>query len=717
MRCGAAQGSYSEAPDPARWPLARGKGARPEPAAHRRVPLRTDLYTMRALITLLLTLPFILHAQQWNWAASAGGGGNSDFCHGIATDSQGNVYWVGSVSGTANFGCGTLTPGSTIAGFVAKRSADGVCQWVRGITVGFNQAWAYGVAIDAEDRIYVTGKYNGNATFGDGVTLGSLGSDDIFLARYDTAGTCLWARRAGSSGSSDEARAIAVSDDGGVFIAGFSGGTTIGFDNVSIPNPGNFRQLVIAHYDSTGTVQWARASAGNGLSKTCRAITVAGDRLFVTGQLGATTASYDGIPLTPAVTGTSVYVLATDLQGEGLWANSFGSGDHEGLGIAADTLGNVFVAGRMWGTMTLPDTVLTSNGSNDDILLMGFGQDGTYRWGKNTGSPVRDLAWGITADGKGNAYVAVQFQQTIDFFGTPVSALGGEDALIAKLRADGDVVWWSRPSGFQRDVPLCIHRRSVEPHALYFGGYYWGTITYGNSTIMHVNNGDAMLVGGLDSTFAVNVYAAPICPGGCDGVAHAFTNGDAPFSYLWSTGATTPTIGGLCTGTYVVEVTDGNGQLLVDPVLVAEHIDPGYTVQVEGDSLWTTGGASWAWYLNSTLLVSDSASAVAMANGDYHALVTDAYGCEWSTDTVQVITTAVIDVAKHGLRAWPNPMTDILHVEGVPPGTRLELHDALGRMVWRGQASSVRTNIALNGLAPGSYLLRSEIGIVIKLVR
>jgi len=675
---------------------------------------------MRTLLfAALILLTTTLHAQQWNWAASAGGGGNTDFCQGIATDSQGNVYWVGSVSGTANFGCGTLTPGSTIAGFVAKRSADGTCLWVRGITVGFNQAWAYGVAIDAGDRIYVTGKYNGNATFGDGVTLGSLGSDDIFLARYDTAGTCLWARRAGSSASSDEARGIALDGSGRVYIAGFAGGTTITFDGITIPNPGNFRQVVLASYDSTGTVLWARASVGIGGDKSGRGIAVAGDRLFVTGRASFNAATYDGLSLTQAPGSGNLYVLCTDLQGNAQWANSYGTlSNPEGTSIAADTLGNLWVVGSLLGTVELPDTTLVSNGNNDDILLMGFGQDGTYRWGKSTGSPQRDLAWGVDADGKGNAYVAMQFNNTIDFFGTPVSALGGEDALIAKLRADGDVVWTSRPSGFQRDVPLCIHRQAAEPHALYFGGYYWGTITYGNSTITHVNNGDAMLVGGVDSTFAVNAYAAPICPGGCDGVALAFTNGDAPFTYLWSNGSTTPLIGGLCPGTYVVEIADGNGQVLSDTVIVAEHSDPGYTVQVVGDSLWTVGGVEWAWYLDGNTLVSDSASAVAAVNGEYHALVTDAFGCVWSTDTVQVLTTTVIGVkGGEGVRAWPNPVGEVLYVEGLDAGEVLELRDAFGRIVWQGLSTAGMSIIPVHSHAPGNYFLRTGRGIVLKLVK
>lgn len=677
-----------------------------------------DLRGMRILLLSCILLPFSLHAQQWNWAASAGGTGNTDFCQGIATDSQGNAYWVGSVSGTADFGCGTLTPGSTVAGFIAKRGIDGSCQWVRGITVGFNQAWAYGIAIDAHDRIYVTGKYNGNATFSDGVTLNSLGGDDIFLARYDTAGTCLWARRAGSSGSSDEARGVAVSDDGGVFIAGFSGGTTIRFDDLIIPNAANYRQVVIARYDSTGTVQWARASTGNGQSKSCRAISVANGRLFVTGQVGFSAAVLDGVAITPGASGTHLYVLAADLDGNALWARSFGSGDHEGMGISADTLGNVFVAARLWGTMVLPADTLTSASGNDDILVMKLDREGGYHWAQSTGSAQRDLAWDVEADGMGNVLVAAQFNQSIDFFGTPFTALGGEDILIAKLAGDGAVVWAARPSGFQRDIPLCIHRRAVEPHELYFGGYFWGAITYGNTTIDDVLNGDAMIVAGIDSTFATSTYAVPVCPGGCDGVAHAFANGQGPFTYAWSNGANTASVDGLCADTYVVQITDAEGHSLLDTVVVQEQGDPGYTVQVLGDVLWTTGGAAWAWYFDGDVLVSDSASALATISGPYHALVTDANGCVWSTDTVNVVTTGMHEAGTDDhLHAWPNPMGEILHIGGLQPGEQVMLLDALGRVVAQGRSTAGNLQLPVASLPHGCYHLHASQGRSITLVK
>lgn len=671
---------------------------------------------------ILLLTPFLigtLCAQQWNWAVSAGDGSNVDQCYGIATDGQGNVYWAGSVRGTSQFGCGTITTGSNTAGVLAKYDAAGNCQWVRSVLVTFDDALAYGIAIDAEDRIYITGSYNGNAVFSNGVTLGSLGSDDIFLARYDVNGNCIWARRAGSSGSSDEARGIAVDPDGAVFICGIAGGTTMSFDGISITNPGNFRQLVIARYDSTGTVQWAKASTGNGQSKSARGISVANDRLFVTGQFSFTTGDFDGIPISNNSMGGKAYVLACDLDGNALWANSYGSGDHEGMGISADTLGNVFMVGRMWGSMYLPDDTLVSVSSNDDFVILKFDADGNYQWGKSTGSTQRDLSWSTATDGQGNAYVAVQFLATVDFFGTSLSSTGGEDIAILKMDGEGDVVWARKAGGSQRDVPLCIHRQAAAPHQLYFGGYYWGVVTYGSTTIDDVANGDAMMISATDTTFDVSLYADQVCPGSCDGEAVAFTHGQGPFTFNWNGGATTPAIEGLCANTYFVEATDANGQVLIDMVNVEEFADPGYAVQIEMDSLWITSGEGFQWYFNNVPIAgADSSSFLADATGAYHALVTDASGCSWSSDTVLVVlNVGFAENPAASMHVWPNPSSGILSVDF--PGSQkstAELINSAGQRVGSLMLRPGVNVVDLTGMKNGLYVLRSAEGLVVRLV-
>ncbi len=657
-----------------------------------------------------------LEAQVWNWAVSAGDGSNVDQCYGIATDSQGNAYWAGSVRGTSEFGCGTITTGSNTAGVLAKYDPAGNCLWVRSVLVTFDDALAYNIAIDAEDRIYITGSYNGTADFSDDITLGSYVGDDIFLARYDVDGTCLWARRAGSS-SNDEARGIAVSPEGDVFITGFVGGSTVRFDPLQITN-NNQRQIFVASYDSTGTLNWAKISTGLGQSKSARSISVANDRLFVTGQFSFAVGEFDGLSISNTSNSGKAFVMACDLDGNALWANSYGSGDHEGMGISADTLGNVFMVGRLWGSMYLPDDTLVSVSSNDDFMILKFDADGNYQWGKSTGSTQRDLSWSAAADGQGNAYVAVQFLATVDFFGTSLSSSGGEDIAILKMDSEGDVVWAKKAGGNQRDVPLCIHRQAEEPHQLYFGGYYWGIVTYGNTTIDDVANGDAMMISATDTTFDVSTYGTSSCPIICNGTAYAFASGAEPFTFVWSTGETSAFITDVCEGEYIVEVTDAEGNAIIDTVQVSAAVDPVLVIQVEGDSLWVEGGEEWLWLFGGLPASAGSPYHIAESNGTYQLEYIDAGGCAWTTEPVVVVlNVGLAEQQGATISVWPNPAAGVLNVEF--PGTRntpAELINCAGQRMRSLMLRPGVNAVDISGVEVGLYVLRSVRGEVVRVV-
>ena len=63
----------------------------------------------------------------------------------------------------------------------------------------------------------------------------------------------------------------------------------------------------------------------------------------------------------------------------------------------------------------------------------------------------------------------------------------------------------------------------------------------------------------------------PTCNGGNNGSATVnITTGVPPFTYLWSNGTTTPTINNLSSGSYYVTVTDSNGCISSDTVLLSQ---------------------------------------------------------------------------------------------------------------------------------------------------
>ena len=54
------------------------------------------------------------------------------------------------------------------------------------------------IVVDSDGNSYVTGEYQGTATFGSFMLI-SAGDADIFVVKYDTSGAVLWAQSASTS--------------------------------------------------------------------------------------------------------------------------------------------------------------------------------------------------------------------------------------------------------------------------------------------------------------------------------------------------------------------------------------------------------------------------------------------------------------------------------------------------------------------------------------
>lgn len=127
------------------------------------------------------------------------------------------------------------------------------------------------------------------------------------------------------------------------------------------------------------------------------------------------------------------------------------------------------------------------------------------------------------------------------------------------------------------------------------------------------------------------------CNGSCDGTATViFPDSNAVVSYLWSTGDTTQTVGGLCAGTYVVSITDTAGCSSGVSVVVTQPSAIAATATSNQPSCFggsdgslcsvPSGGvppyASYLWSNGETTQCIQSISA-----GTYTVTITDANGC------------------------------------------------------------------------------------------
>ena len=252
------------------------------------------------------------------WQRTLGGTSIDQSFGGIAVDSSGNAYVIGY----------TMSTGAGDRDFlIVKYNTSGTIQWQRTLGDSFLQV-GNAVAVDSSGNVYVTGS---NA-------IGNFPSYQlrVLVAKYNTSGTIQWQKVL--YGSSDEAgKGIALDSSGNIYIAGFSKSFGAGED------------LVVAKYNSSGTVQWQRKLSGSS-NESGTAISVdSSGNVYVTGLTQSTGAgSYD------------ILIAKYNTSGTIQWQRTLGgSSFSEGDGITVDNSGNVYVAGA---------TNSTGAGSSDFII-------------------------------------------------------------------------------------------------------------------------------------------------------------------------------------------------------------------------------------------------------------------------------------------------------------------------------------------------------------
>ncbi|HEY0092095.1 MAG TPA: T9SS type A sorting domain-containing protein [Flavobacterium sp.] len=217
------------------------------------------------------------------WAKQTQCIGNSVFPNLVwdfATDSDGNVFIGGSLwSDSVQLDNITLVNNSTTDSanvFMAKYDSNGNVVWAHQPGTSNTNNYLYAVSCDAIGNVAFSGSFSGTIMFGTTVINASSSGNNMFVAKYNTAGNLLWAKSAtGVLYSNIDASDF--DDAGNLYVGGSyfaDPGQTLNFGNGAISNNTNGAYFFVTKYSVDGMAQWARGGGpsiiDHNLSLDCR---------------------------------------------------------------------------------------------------------------------------------------------------------------------------------------------------------------------------------------------------------------------------------------------------------------------------------------------------------------------------------------------------------------------------------------------------------------
>ncbi len=269
---------------------------------------------------------------------------------------------------------------------------------------GDNYDQAKAMAVDDQGNVYITGYTKGAGEYDD---------LDYFTVKYTPDGRRLWTQRYDGPGNGrDVPVAIAVDEGGNVFVTGASMGSGTDYDYATIK------------YDPDGRVLWVDRFNGpkNGEDSARAMVMDSKGNIYVTGR------SWGG-----DITQFDYLTIKYSPDGRRLWTRRYngpGYGWDEARALALDVRGNVYVTGSADGGLTGPDYATIKYSSKGRLLwVSSYNSPGNYI----------DKAEALAVDSQGNVYVAGESLRTEDW--------GSYDYVTVKYDAGGRFLWVRRFDG------------------------------------------------------------------------------------------------------------------------------------------------------------------------------------------------------------------------------------------------------------------------------
>lgn len=387
------------------------------------------------------------------------GGINNDEALAISIDGDGRVYTAGYFNNSASFQSTSVQSNGLSDIFVAKTNAVGSPEWVfSGGSTGPDRAFDIAVAPDGSTCI--TGFLSNNAQFGASTYTTNSLSQDFYVAKLTTTGEVDWVRVFGGE-LGDTGYGVDVDLNGNVVVTGQFRGT-IDFDgtvftSTPLSDGGLSYDTFVLKLSASGNVLWAKHGQNNYESRGMDVKTDSFGNVIVCGQF-SDTLTFDQ-PHNNDVFNAG-FIIQFDPNGNEQWFRRFTSSQTIAYALATNSNNDIYVTGDNIGPLYFFEN--EDNESyypveyTYNLFLAKFNTGGELQWLTNDGSENTVSAKAIALDSEENPYLTgtfnCRFDEYSEEYGTGIFySAGWRDVYISKYNASDGLRQWSRHMASNRD--------------------------------------------------------------------------------------------------------------------------------------------------------------------------------------------------------------------------------------------------------------------------